>query len=442
VNLRPIRLPPVHAWALGNGLNVQLVPHARVPLVAMRMLLRAGSDADPKGREGLADLTAQLLRRGTKRRSARALDEAIEQIGGSLGIGCGADWLALRISAPSAYLDRLLALLAEVIRSPKWDASELRSTRARALAEIASDRDDPEWVVDRALARQVWGLHPYGKDGSGTLASVARIRRSDVAAFHEQWLGPRVGLLTIVGDIQVARAAAAVRRAFGGWRGGPAAPVAVRAAPPSPGAGKVLWIHRKDLSQSQIRIGWQAALPPDSGALPAILVNHVLGGSFVSRLVLAARVRRGLTYGIGSHLDWRVHGTSHEVSTSTATAQTGKMINVILDEISALKARGPRAQELAAAKQAIVGLYPASLERNESIASKLGDVWLFGLPGDWIERYRERVAAVSRADAARAAGRVLSPHPPAIVVVGNASRAARQLRALGPVKVVPLTEYA
>ncbi|HEX4621907.1 MAG TPA: insulinase family protein, partial [Myxococcaceae bacterium] len=188
MKLRPIHLPPVQSFALGNGLGVKLVRHPRVPMATMRLLIRAGSDADPKGREGLADLTAQLLRRGTRKRSARALDEAVERIGGSLAIGCGADWLAMRISAPGVYLEPLLGLLAELIRSPKWDAAEFRSTRARALAELASDRDDPELVADRAIARQVWGAHPYGRAGSGTLASVGRLKRSDVSGYHEEHL--------------------------------------------------------------------------------------------------------------------------------------------------------------------------------------------------------------------------------------------------------------
>jgi zinc protease len=439
--LRPLRLPPVYRERLANGLEVILVRHGASPLMSARLVIRAGSVCDPPGKEGLADLTAQLLRRGSLRRSAEALDEAVEFVGGSLSVGAAADWLSVRVSGPSVHARQLLDVLAEVIREPRFDGKEVEGARTRTAAELASDRDDAAAIADKAMARHLWGSHPYGNDGSGTPTSVGRLRREDVVAFHRALVGPRVSALCIVGQLDPVKALRLARRALGDWVAGPerAAPIAEPGA--CPGAGKVLLVDGPELTQSQVRLGWHTLGRADPDAIALRLVNHVLGGGFTSHLVKEARVRRGLTYGISSHFGWLGSAASHEIATSTRAAHTREIIDVSLAQVAGLRARGPSAAALLAAQRYMVGMYPSTVERGDSIATRLTEAWLFGLGGDWIDHYRERIVRVSHVEAVAVAKARLAPHPPAMVVVGNAEKIARRLSSLGPVRVQRLADF-
>src|SRR4029077_11439310 len=156
-------------------------------------------------------------------------------------------------------------------------------------------------------------------------------------------------LLSIVGAVEVKNAAKLAHQAFRAWQGGPsAAPPPL--PPPAVDGPRVLLLDGPELTQSQVRLGWRgiSRLHPDADT--ALVVNHVLGGSFTSRLMRAARVKRGLTYGISSHFDMRVHGGTFELGTATKVETTREIIDVSLGEIAAYR-KGPAAAELRAAQR-------------------------------------------------------------------------------------------
>src|SRR5262249_18011209 len=101
-----------------EGLEVTIAPRGRVPLGAVRLVLQAGAAMDPPGQEGLADFTVRLLRRGTGRRDAHAIDEAVEFVGASLGLYAGEDHLALTLTTPAEHLGPMLEVLSELVQQP------------------------------------------------------------------------------------------------------------------------------------------------------------------------------------------------------------------------------------------------------------------------------------------------------------------------------------
>ena len=153
-----------------EGVEVTVAPRGRVPLVAVRLVLEVGAAVDPPGQEGLADFMVRLLRRGTERRDAHAIDEAVEFVGASLGLYAGEDHLALTLTTPAEHLRPMLEVLSELVQVPSFPETEVATERERSLGQFANDVDDPSLLADRALVRTAWAGHPYGHDVTGTRA--------------------------------------------------------------------------------------------------------------------------------------------------------------------------------------------------------------------------------------------------------------------------------
>jgi zinc protease len=426
----------LHRFQTPSGLSVTVARRGRVPLVAVRLVIEAGASWDPPGQEGLADFTVRLLRRGTARRDAHAIDEAVEFVGASLGLFAGDDHLALTLTTPSEHLPSMLEVLAELVSEPSFPEEEVRTERERTLGQFANDIDDPSLLADRAVVRTAWSGHPYGHDVSGTRASVARFVRQDAVDFHRRRLGPRVAQLFVVGPVDEAQVETAASRAFQGWTTGPEVAGQLPDPPPLGGAGRMAIIDRPDQTQSQVRLVGPAYRRGAPVQFAAQVVNVSLGAGFTSRLVREVRVKRGLSYGVGSSFDTLRVGGLFTVSSFTKVETTEKLLSVIRAEVEAMRRRGPTPTEVEKAQRYLAGLFPLRTETNESLAAVLADMALYGLGDDWLDRYRDRVRAVTRAEAREAAARYCFPQPPTTVVVGPAERLRARLERFGPVDVL------
>lgn len=422
-----------------SGVRVTAIQRGVIPLVAVRLLVAAGSTTDPVGKDGLSDFTARLMRRGTKKHSADELNEAVEFVGASLSLGSQEDYLTLSISTSAEHFEDMLEVLAEVARTPSFPERELQIEKARAIAQFANDLDDPALIADRELTRAMYGAHPYGHDVGGSARTVKTFTREDLVRFHRERIGPKVAWLTVVGPLDPERVTAAADRVFSGWTGGPDAPQ----WPPEVTqiAPVIRVVDKPDQTQSQVRFGgpgFAKVLTP--GYFPSILMNVALGAGFTSRLVNEIRVNRGLSYGASSHFDALKTAGSFQVSSFTKTETTGELVQVALDEVEKMRKGGLTAPELKNAQTYLRGLYPLRTETNEALAAAIGDMALYGLGDDWVEQYRDRVGAVTLKQAAEAARAYCFARKPALVVVGNAAKVVKQLKKYGKPEVVKVSE--
>ncbi|XXF81354.1 pitrilysin family protein [Myxococcaceae bacterium GXIMD 01537] len=438
----PLKLPSLVEHTTDSGILVLAAERGPLPLVAMRLVLRAGSAVDPQGKHGLADFTARLLRRGTARLSADDLDEAIEFVGASFAVGVSEDSMSLHVTTPAEHFSQMLDVLGQLVREPSFPEKEVESARERVLAQFANDLDDPSAIADRAFTQAMWGDHPYGHDVSGTSAHVRTFTRADVVAFHRAHLVPKGAMLVVVGAVSPDVVAAEVARAFAGWEGAPAIP---DAAPPRPERlgrpGEVLLIDKPDQTQSQVRIGGPGFHLGHPDYFPSTAMNIALGGGFTSRLVNEVRVERGLSYGVSSYFDAMRAGGIYAISTFTKTESTREIIDVALGEVGKVREGGVTPKELKSAQTYLAGLYPLRTETNESIAGVIADMRLNQLGDDWVEKFRDRLRAVTPKQAAEAGARYCYPEKPTLVVLGHAAKVRPLLEGLGPITVVPASEY-
>jgi zinc protease len=438
--LKPLKVPPREEASTTTGLKVIVARRGPLPLVALRLIVRSGSAFDPAGKLGLADFTARLMRRGTKAMTADEINEAVEYLGASLATTAGEDYLSVAISAPAEHLVPMLEVMGQLVREPTFPQGEVDSAKKRVLGQLANELDDPGSIAERAFVSSFWGAHPYGHELLGRAADVKGFTRDDLVAFHREKMGPRVSTLVVVGDVDPRQVFAAAEKAFAGWTQGPAASAVLPtlSAPSSP--GQILLIDKPDQTQTQVRIGSMGVPRGHPDYFPIMAFNTVLGGSFTSRLVTQVRVKRGLSYGIGSHFDGLLAGGMFAVSTFTKTQATREILDVTLGEIAKMRAKGPTAVELATAKSYVNALYPARVETNEGISGSLAEIAVYGLSADYVETFREKLDAVTRAQAADAAQKYLFAKEPLIVLVGNASQVRPLVESLGPVTVRKVAE--
>jgi len=436
-----LTLPTLHESTTASGLKVIAAERGPLPLVSVRLVIRAGSATDPEGKQGLADFTARLLRRGTRHLNAQAIDEAVEFVGASLGVGVSEDAVSLALTTPAEHFGPMLNVLGQLVREPIFPQSEVDDARERELAHFANDLDDPSIIADRALVRALWGDHPYGHDVGGSSKSVRTFTREDAVRFHAERFGPKVAMLVVVGAVAPDRVAAAAEEAFAGWTGGPDAPLLI----PAPGriaqAGRVILVDKPDQTQSQVRLGGPGMRMGHEDYFPATAMNIALGGGFTSRLMNEIRVNRGLTYGVSSWFDSMNVGGVFALSTFTKTASTREIIDVALAEIAGVREKGLKPRELADAQAYLAGLYPLRTETNESIAGSIAEARLHGLGDDWVEKFRDRLRAVTPKEVAAAAKKYCFAQPPSVVVLGKATAVKKLLKGLGPITVVPASEY-
>jgi len=439
---KPVVLPAPALRVLPNGLTVVVIERHTLPLLTLRLVVRAGAEADPVALPGTAQLVSALITEGTTTKSARQIAEAIDSVGGL--IDSGADWdssfvtlSVLRDHAPLAF-----DLLGDMAAHPAFAPAEIARQRQQTLSGLEVVRDDPSYVADMALRRMLFSGTPYSHPDDGTVEAVRRIRAEDLQAFHARYYRPSNCFLAVVGDITTSEAFTRAEGTFGAWQDRPA-PAARRGGPvPMLAAGpqRIVAIDKPDAVQTEIRIGNLGA-PRDSPDYYALnIANQILGGPASNRLFRALRSRQGLTYGASSDLlSYRMLG-GWVAKTFTRTPETLKSVQIALEQIRNLRDHAINESELETAKGYLVGHLALEFETSEGTASQTLELMLHNLPLDYWNRFPEKIRGLTGSDVWETTRRYLHPESNVIVLVGNVSGFKKDLKKLGPVQVIPIRD--
>jgi zinc protease len=433
------RIPAPARTVLPNGLTLLVLERHEIPLVQMKLLVKAGSSADPSGKGGTAALTARLLKRGTRTRSPQQFAEEVEFVGGSLEGEAGLERTIVAGEFASRDLEVGFNLLADMVLNPAFKEEEFAREKRLAIGESLSRLDDPSEVADEAFSSWLFGTHPYGRPVQGTKATLEAITRADVVSFYQGRYAPNASVLAIVGDVGAAQAAQRVTKYFGSW-GKKQVPEVRLPEPVAIHGRKILLIDKPDATQAQIRFGNLAIRRSDPEYFPLLVGNTILGGSFTSWLVDEVRIKRGLTYGIRSAVvPLKASGNMH-VETFSRNPSVLETIKVALDQIRRLRSGTVAAEDLEKGRSFLAGMYPVRLESPENLATQILDIDFYGLEADYINQYQKRVRGIGAEAVKRAAERFAPADDLAIVVVGPASTLKEPLGTLGPVTVRPLQD--
>ncbi len=431
-----VTMPPTVERTLPNGLRLVVVSQRKLPILDAVLVLRHGSEADPAGKDGLAALTANLLREGTASRTSPDIADQQAFLGIRVGSGAGLEQTTVSLHTPTAVLDSAFALMADLVLRPTFPDAEFTRVKSETVTGLLQLRDRAPAIADRAFASILFGeQHAYGRPSSGTEQTVESLTRDDVLGFWRTWYRPNAATLVIVGDITVEDAERRARALFGAWERGTLPAIAAKSAP-AVSQTVISLIDKPGAPQSSFRLGSVGVTrnTPDYYALTVL--NTLLGGSFTSRLNNNLRETKGYTYGAGSSFSMR-----REAGPFTARAEivAEKSDSALLEFMKELQGiREPvSAAELEKAKQYLILGFAERFETTSDVASQIAPLVTYGLPLDTWSGFQRGIESVSSADVERVAKQLLDPGRMHIVIVGDRASIEEKLRATGvaPVQI-------
>ncbi|MFN2418012.1 MAG: M16 family metallopeptidase [Candidatus Limnocylindria bacterium] len=434
---RPYQFPDFSYQRLDNGLGVWLVPLPDRELVSIHLLTDAGAASEDEAHAGIGDLTAQLLVTGTQRLDASAFAETTERLG--FAVASESSWDSARASftALGSKLDEGLALLVEMLRTPRLDSGEFDRLKGERLNDILQARADPGRLADESFLREVFADEvPYGRLSAGPPETVEALTVEDSRAFHATHYAPNVADIIISGAISSDSALAAVERHLGDWTGH--APEHRTIEPVQRGGRRIFLVDRPGSVQSELRVGHLGIGRHDPRYFPALVMAALLGGVFGSRLNVRLREELGYTYGARCSFDPRRAVGPFTASAAVQTEVTTDAIRELLGQLDRIREAPPTEVELAEVRDFLVGVFPLRFETTGGIASAIEPLAVYDQPHDWWQTYRGKLEAVGTEDVHRVAGELVQPDEALILVVGDASALRPELETaeLGPVKVV------
>lgn len=410
--------PPFERRTLANGAVLLVSEQLALPMVDVEILVDAGSRRDPEGKEGLASLTADLLNEGTRRHSASALAELVEGLGASLSSGAGVDNASVDLRVLRQDLDQGLALLAEVLLHPTFPEAEIARRREAVLAGMRAAEDSPGWLAYRAFLGAVYGDEPYGHLTEGTVESVKRIARTDIAGFYGRHFGPQRAIVTVVGDVGADEIETALNGALAEWKArAPSDPFGYPEITASPPAVQII---AKPLTQTSIALGHRGIARDDPDYHAVEVMNYILGGGgFGSRLLDRIRTEKGLAYSVSSGFATPQFPGSFRIAMQTKKESTDDAVRLTCEELLRIRREPVSEDELEGAKLYLTGNFPLQLDSNRKIAGFLSSIEFFRLGDDYARSYLARIAAVTADDVLRVAREHLHPGRLHLVLVGD-----------------------
>jgi zinc protease len=431
-----VHLPVPATFALSNGLKVYLVEDHALPILSASIVSRAGSEANPPDKGGLATLTAQTMGDGTESRSLERLAQDQQLIGITIAPNATMDGSSAGFTALDRSSDRAMDLLADVIEHPAFRPEDLDRRKKQRLVRIAQETDSVQAMAFRVGPKLVFGDSPYGASPTGTTESVQALTRDEVTGFYTNHYGPADSALVLAGDVTAAQAHTLAEHYFGGWSGTASAAVTLPPAPEMQPTHVVI-VDKPGAPQTSL-LAFGVGVPANSPELPTLQVmNYTLGGAFVSRINMNLREVHGYTYGGRSQFVNYRAGGEFVAGALVRTDVTAPAAKELMAEISRFPTSPSTEAELNASKDALVQSLPGEFETTGATASAVQSIFLYDRPLDYFAALPGKYRAVTADDVARVAKRDLHPNELVIVAAGDRAKIEPGLRdaGLGPVEV-------
>lgn len=414
-----VTLPPRRGFSVPiqvlthRGVTAWLVEERSVPVVSLAWSWPGGAAHEPEGREGVAGLAASLLTEGAGDLRATAFSDALRDAGVSLDFSAQRDVFQGGFRALADALPEATRLARLAMGAPRLDADALDRVQAQAVAAARRQLESPGSIARRAFWEAAFPTHPVGR--MATPESLAAATRDDIAAIQAGQLRREGIMLAASGAIDADGLRALVEALFDDLPGG--APDAPPELPPMAGFGRV--DRAMPGPQANMVFGQDALPPTDPGWEAAQVVMRVLGsGGFGSRLMERVREQRGLTYGIGAGLDILMGRAVIQGFVATDNATAGEVWRLVREAWAEMAAEGPTQAELEEAVAFLAGSLPLQFTDSRRSAQVLLGLQQVGRSPEWLEGRAARLAAITRADAAAVAARLLHPDALGLAVAG------------------------
>lgn len=411
-----------------------------LPLVDVEVGFPVGSLRDLVGREGLAQLTGQLMRFGPRGLSQERFEEQLALLGARLSVEVSMRTTRIRATVLRRNLEPLLVLLAQMVWDPAMRAGDFAKLKRRARAALMARLDDDQALGAIGFREALFGAHPYGRPLSGHPQSIGKIKVAQVKDFHARHIAHGEFFVALAGDVIDAEARALVASHF------PTTARRKRRTPHVPPTrarvGRhVVVLDKPERTQTQLFIGTLGARTRDRDLFPLIVSNTAFGGTFSSPLMQQVRAVRGWSYGAYSRL---LHSTQRDawyMWTAPAAEYSAQCAALQLELLERWVDRGISTAELRFAQRYLINSHCFDRDTPAKRVEAKLDIELLGIPRSYVERHDELVAGVDREHANRATRVRISTRDLIIVVVATANQVVRAFEALPGVQSVEVLPF-
>ena len=438
---RSAKFPKPVEKTLANGLRVIVIDRPGTPLVTAQLVIKNGGEVDPPELAGLGNMLADLVTKGTEKRSATQIAEEVDALGGSLYSSARWDSTRIGVDVMAPKIGPAIDILADVVRRPTFKAEEIDRLRQQTLDDLTVELGQPGSVARYVAARITFGDAPYGHPLAGTTETITRISRDDFLKYHGRWYRPDNAILVLGGDIRAIYGLALAQRYIGDWKK-PAEPLPTFPAPkPVANAGpRVIVVDKPDAGQAAVLVVRTGIERTNPDYFRGVVANSVLNG-YSGRLNQEVRIKRGLSYGAGSQLDTRRSVGPFVASAQTKNPSAAQVADLLLGEIGRLATDAVPEAELSPRKAVVVGNFARNLETSGGLVAQVASLAVYGINFNEINRYIGNVQGITAGDVQRFAGSHLDAKTTSIIIVGNAKEFLPELRQKYPqVEVIPMAE--
>ena len=399
-------------------MKVVIFEEPRLPIVSYRLAIRSGDAADPANAVGITSAAAAMLTEGTEDHTSAALAEKIERLGASLSANSSDDFTIVSASTLALYNSEILSLIAEVVFRPTFPENELDLYRRNTIEHLKFQRSQPGFLASEQVARLIYDGHPYSRVAPKPV-DVEKLNRDALAAHHSRVLIPNNAVLVVVGDVERGSILKEIKDHFGEWQPGTVESLDHSSPAPLPST-RLTIVDRPGSAQSNIVLANAGIRRSDPDYFPVLVMNQVLGAGASSRVFMNLREEKGYTYGAYTRFDAKRYAGDFEATAEVRTAVTGDSLKEFFYELRRIRDEKVSEQELIDAKNFLTGVFPIRAETQEGLTNLIVTQELYELPDDYLQTYRENVAAITAEDVRRVAAKLIDPDRMAIVIVGDA----------------------
>jgi predicted Zn-dependent peptidase len=437
--LQDIQVPQVERVTLANGMRLFLLEDHELPLVSVSVRIRTGSVHEPAEKVGLASITGEVMRTGgTTAKTGDQIDEELESVAASVETGIGLNSGSASMSVLKQDLDTGLAVLADVLMNPAFAQDKIELAKMQYRSMISRRNDDVGQIAGREFSKLIYGpASVYARQEE--YATIDAISRDDLIAFHKKFYGPNNAMLAVWGDFDAKQMTEKIEKAFEGWQ---------KVDLDLPRTPQVEYEFRKtvnviakdDVNQSNIYLGHIGGLMSDPDYFALIVMNRILGGGFTGRLFKNVRSREGLAYSVfGAYSANFEYPGEFYVGCQTKSESTVYAIRAMLKEVQKMQEAEVTDEELALAKDSFLNSFVFNFDSKGEIVNRLMTYEYFGYPEDFLQKTKESVEKVTKADVLRVARKHLKPDKVQILAVGRPQDFDQPLSELGPVNEIDIT---
>jgi zinc protease len=407
---------------LSNGAVLLVSEEHQLPMVTLSIAFDAGARRDPKGKEGLAELTSRCLSQGTKQLTSTEFDQKVDFMGSAVGVNAGRDFASAGFTALKKYQDETLKLLAGILVEPGLRDADIERKRAEQVAQIKAAEEQPGYTAELAFTQELFGDSPYGHLDAGSAESAGKLTIDDVRNFYRDYYKLGSAVIAVAGDVNGDEIKASLEKELAGLAGTvtpQADPTSLSVSP-----GFHLKLIDRSVQQANIIMGFGGVARSNPDYYRLQVMNYILGGGgFSSRLMQIVRSKGGLAYSIGSAFSPGKFPGSFSVSLQTKNQSSNQAIDLILQQLREIQEKPVSDAELEGAKKFLIGSFPLKIDKQSSIASFMLQVELYGLGLDYVEKYPKLIEAITKEDVQRAAKEYLHPDSVIVVAVANQNEA-------------------